>query len=407
MSLFRVVIVACNRRKILKMAIATLYGNLFQFDPNEHNWTEFIEIYQHYFTANNIEDENRKVSILCSNVGPKTYHIIKSLCLPDKPNEKSFDFIITTVKNHYKPKLSEASASLLFNSRNQKNGETVQIYVAELRRLAVPCNFGEFLNRAIKDRFIAGVNDKEIQQKILAVPDEELSLTKAFQIAEAYESACHNVEQMQKNTGTDRATVNKLHHTQKSRGSQFLRKKGENFQNFQNPSKKGEVIKSDKKKGEQSCYRCNGNHDPKTCWFKDQKCHKCEKRGHAKKACKSESITYVAAKVSYDSDGPEEMFHIKKGNAKVPPITIDLRIEGKTIEFEVDTGSTFSLISENCAKQLSSYPRMKQSKLNLTLFKGHKVTVLGEIETVVSYHDNSCLLKLIVTDHKRVNLRFS
>ena len=37
------------------MATAALYGNLFQFDPNEHNWTVFIEIYQRYFTADNIE----------------------------------------------------------------------------------------------------------------------------------------------------------------------------------------------------------------------------------------------------------------------------------------------------------------------------------------------------------------
>ena len=157
--------------------------------------------------------------------GTKTYRIIKSLCLPEKPSKKSFDFIITTVKNHCKPKLSEASASPLLNSQIRKNGETVQMYVVELRRLAVPCNFGAFLDRAIKYRFIAGVNHKEIQQKILAVPDQELSFRKALQIAEAYEEACRNVEQMQKNTGTDRATVNKLHHTQKFIGSQFLKKR--------------------------------------------------------------------------------------------------------------------------------------------------------------------------------------
>ena len=48
------------------------------------------------------------------------------------------------------------------------------------------------------------------------------------------------------------------------------------------------------------------------------------------KTCKSEIITYVAAKVSHDSDGPEKMFHIKKVNAEAPTITVELEIEGKT-----------------------------------------------------------------------------
>ena len=45
-----------------------LYGSLFQFDSEEHNWTEYVAIYEHYFSANKITDDKAKVSILYANV---------------------------------------------------------------------------------------------------------------------------------------------------------------------------------------------------------------------------------------------------------------------------------------------------------------------------------------------------
>ena len=122
-------------------------GTLAQFNEND-NWDEYCEICEHFFEANGITDDKLKVSILCSNVGGATYHLIKNLSLPKKPNEQTFAELSKLVKTHFKPKMSEASASLQFNTRIRKHDETVQMYVAELRRMAALCNFGEFLDRA-------------------------------------------------------------------------------------------------------------------------------------------------------------------------------------------------------------------------------------------------------------------
>ncbi len=398
------------------MATAALFGNLFPFDEKEHNWTEFIEIYEHYFTANKITDNKMKVSILCANVGPNAYHIIKSLCLPDKPGEKTFEFITAAVKHHFKPKLSEASASLLFNSRYRKSTESVQMYVAELRRLAVPCNFGEFLNRALKDRFIAGINDMEIQQKILATPDEDLTFTKAFQIAEAHESARRNVMEMQKGAGSEETTVNKVHHSHKPLGGEDPPTPGKAKENSNDGHQRQGPQKSNKQgmdgrdsPGGRKCFRCNGFHDPSACWYKDQSCHNCRKKGHAKRACRSgNSITHVTVEAyteNNDSEGgPEEMYHIRNPVEKVPPIIVNLEVDGVPIEFELDTGSPYTLISEQTARKLSSFKEMKPSNLDLTSFTGHKLKVLGTMDTTIRYHDNTCTVPIIVTDHKKVNL---
>lgn len=78
------------------------------------------------------------------------------------PAEKTFTEIKQLVQNHFNPKLSEASASLIFHT-----SESITLYVAELRRLAVPCNFGAYLDCALRDHFIAGINNYDMQEKIL------------------------------------------------------------------------------------------------------------------------------------------------------------------------------------------------------------------------------------------------
>ena len=55
-----------------------------------------------------------------------------------------------------------------FNSRKRQESETIANYVAELRRLAEFCNYGDALNKMLRDRLVWGVRDKYIQKKLLA-----------------------------------------------------------------------------------------------------------------------------------------------------------------------------------------------------------------------------------------------
>ena len=62
---------------------------------------------------------------------------------------------------------------------------------------------------------------------------------------------------------------------------------------------------SPKEPGDQSCYRCLGDHDHISCPFKKENCHHCKKIGHIVRACKSKKRETPAAQppVNYvDSD---------------------------------------------------------------------------------------------------------
>ena len=62
-----------------------------------------------------------------------------------------------------------------FNSRSRKAGESVAAYVAELRRLAQYCNYGDTLDKMLRDRIVYGMNDEATQKKLLQVTDHEVS----------------------------------------------------------------------------------------------------------------------------------------------------------------------------------------------------------------------------------------
>ena len=130
------------------MSKVALYGQLAAYDGKD-SWQDYIEIMEHYFMANGITDDKMKISIFCSTVGTPTYRLTKSLCLPKKPHECKFNEILHILEKHFEPKPTEATESLKFGKRDKKPGETIQVYLAELRKIAENCNFGSFMERAL------------------------------------------------------------------------------------------------------------------------------------------------------------------------------------------------------------------------------------------------------------------
>ena len=46
---------------------------------------------------------------------------------------------------------------LVFNQRNQKEGERIDNFVSELKRLSLTCEFGDLRDSLIRDRIVGGV----------------------------------------------------------------------------------------------------------------------------------------------------------------------------------------------------------------------------------------------------------
>lgn len=81
-----------------------------------------------------------------------------------KPSAMTFDDQINNLTDHLSPRPSEIAERFRFHKREQTVGETVAVYIAELRRLAIHCDLGDSLDKTLKDRFVCGLKQEHIKK---------------------------------------------------------------------------------------------------------------------------------------------------------------------------------------------------------------------------------------------------
>ena len=139
--------------------------------------------------------------------------------------------------------------------RVQLEGETIQLYNAELKHLSSTCEFGANLEERLRDQPVLGIRIEAIQRRLLS--EKDLTYTKAREIAISMEIASRDSKEL---IGRSNVSVN------------YVAKKERH---------------ANRKPTSVTCYRCGGNnHRAEQCKFINAVCHNCGKKGHLKAVCK-------------------------------------------------------------------------------------------------------------------------
>ena len=72
-----------------------------------------------------------------------------------------------------------------FNVRNQRDGESIQSYVSDLRILADTCEYGTMKDEFIRDKIVCGIISDRVRKQLLK--ERALTLDKAVQICQLNE----------------------------------------------------------------------------------------------------------------------------------------------------------------------------------------------------------------------------
>ena len=75
--------------------------------------------------------------------------------------------IVDKVKDHFHRKKSSTLRQFRFYSMNRRDGESIQAFAADLRRLSQDCELGETLSDMLRDRLVCGVTLPRIQNRLL------------------------------------------------------------------------------------------------------------------------------------------------------------------------------------------------------------------------------------------------
>ena len=305
-------------RRGLEMAS---FGSIGPFEGGKsESWDEYCERLDQFFIANEVSDPAKQRAIFLSVVGGETYGKLRSLVAPQKPGDVSLSQLLAHLQRHFEPRPSETVARFRFFTCCRVAGQSVQEYIARLRKLSEHCNFGSFLSNMIRDRLICGVNADAIQTRLLSEPS--LTLERATEIAVALEAAGHDVQELKggfRGGGDATSSAADVHRVDRDqwrgatarddRGRTTVRRGTGARQvtgfrgapDARRPSKSLPPGASGTE-AKHRCWRClSGLHLERNCPFKFRRCFECSATGHTRAAHKAGTVHVVEELEELDS----------------------------------------------------------------------------------------------------------
>ena len=267
------------------------------------------------------------------------------------------------------------------------------MFVSELKSLSRDCNFGVNLNEQLRDRIVVGINNVQIQKKLLG-EGSDLTLEEAIKHATSIEAANKQASEIGGSSGESQ-----IH------------------KNVQ------DIKRVQQTKGSRGCWRCNSQqHKESDCPFNDKECYYCKKRGHISRTCpklknKKEFEKNASKKNGRDKvhkvDVSEEDFDDGEGFYDIgevevydilrselqreDPITTQVYVNGKPLKMEVDTGAAITIGGQNVLNRSLGKLKMVPTDIMLRFHNKSLEKPLGISIVEVEEGDQKVKLPIVVT----------
>ncbi|XP_055712912.1 uncharacterized protein LOC129807568 [Phlebotomus papatasi] len=248
-------------------------GSIGEYCP-EDDFVIYCERLEKLFFINNIEDDKMKCALFISFVGQNIYKVLKSALHPQTVDSKTYSQLVAVLKEKYSPAKNVITERYRFYKREQSPEESIRDYVVALQQLAESCEFGDFLQQALRDKFVMGIYEKKIQERLLAL---DKGFEETVKVARASELATSSMGEM-------RASVDWVSQG-KSRGG------------YQGGKKRVNRERSDQgtheKKRKVQCYRCHewGSHYAANCPKRGAKSKKRKQVNFAEEESEDEDVS--------------------------------------------------------------------------------------------------------------------
>ena len=163
----------------------------FKFD---HDWYVYWICLEDYFNSKCIDDDLQKISILIATLEQEAYKMMRHLCEPASPKQKTFDQLCGIMEKHCL-EIFVLKKRREFHSLQQLSSETVTQWFTRVKEAAAECDFSKQLDDTIKDRFVTGMEEGEILNHILKA-GYKIPLQTIVEIASKREDELRVIEKM-------------------------------------------------------------------------------------------------------------------------------------------------------------------------------------------------------------------
>ena len=373
-------------------------------------WSDWQKRFNYYILAKGVTENAQKRALLLHLSGPAVQDIFETL--PDTGGADDYAKACDKLKEYFAPKKNLSFETHEFRQITQGPHESMDSFVARLRKGAAQCEFGDLQIRMIQDQIMDKCADPKLRRRLLGTPD--LDLEKILTIARTTELANDQAERMeskiesrnqehvnaanyQKTSGMHQRHKNnwqKNRYSHQPKQTQATKQYQANTGNQQRHTHKNSLLK---------CYRCGreGHQGSKCDFARDKYCDKCGLLGHFAAMCRTRTPTRKqnrpqgqrkssgAVNTVYDENyeqnfGEDDhyVFALENHN-KTEKVSV---IVNKTkVQFLIDSGATVNLMDAQTFKAIKNKKStLKKSQLKIFPYGSDKpLDLLGSYSTSV------------------------
>ena len=157
-------------------------------------WKRLKGQWANYVKAAKVDKEEKdcQAAIFIACIGTDAYDIYSTMEFATEADRNDPDKLIEAFENHCIGELNEVYERYIFHRRQQEPGESFDVFVGDLRRLAKTCEYGAVEESAIRDRIVLGIRDDATRKKLLQT--RKLDLTKAIDICRSSEATTRQMK---------------------------------------------------------------------------------------------------------------------------------------------------------------------------------------------------------------------
>ncbi|XP_026546854.1 uncharacterized protein K02A2.6-like, partial [Notechis scutatus] len=296
---------------------------------------------------------DKKRAVFLTHCGPAVFKMVKALAKPLDVKAMDWTDLEPLLRSHYAPAVPTLIRRHDFYRRDQKEGESISDFVADLRDLGGMCGFTD-MDEALRDATAAEATRKSAARMRQASTADRLATTEAAPAPKKHAEASH-----QATTTTHHGDLDSLTDTEDDE-EEIHRLQAE----WDRRERRG------RKSGFQ-CAGCRGDHPRSECRFLDAICRHCDKRGH------------------------------------IARVHVEVGIEDRPCKMEVDSGSYLSMVAWREIKRLVSTihrRELESQKLILKDYQRNRIPVVGSGHFKITFKRCTEILPLTIVDKDRPSL---
>ena len=153
-------------------------------------WEKWINRFDIFLVARNINNGERKKAMLLHSAGEEVYDVYDSLQIPAA---STYDQFKTILSEYFAPKRNMQYERYVFRNESQSASQTIDSYYTKLKGLAKHCEFAD-IDGEIFSQIIQKCSDNHVREKGLSEPN--LSLQNLLLYARSRESVRHHSNMM-------------------------------------------------------------------------------------------------------------------------------------------------------------------------------------------------------------------